>query len=393
KAVKKKKPREKEKEQELVPEEPAEEKRKPVVEKKGRRREEKKEPEETAPQTVQRPNGNSTTTVPAPRTASRLPVPITDGSKIMLPTSDTPIQRKNQALRKGAGADRRRSSLGLRGRRASTMMEDGIMCMRPNSDCGTRGHGEPHSEIFHADFYKHIDESQMENTRMKQLLTWCGKRELDSGVLKEADPNASNSGTEEGARKIARMLAEDLLKEVSTNGQLSTWFTRDASPAPETIKKPNPRNESNKADQERLKAQLATLNKEHASWMSLMNLKPNFTVPTPSTNDSTLLRPSEAAARASLASRQDILSNARKLCKLQSSEIELNIDRLEYGVHKLKSFQGMADSLAGITLQTAGDVLEAREKGIKLAAETQEIETMDVLRAISWAQAEGVDTA
>lgn len=39
---------------------------------------------------------------------------------------------------------------------------------------------------------------------MKQLLTWCGKRELDSGVLKAADPNASNSGTEEGARKIGK---------------------------------------------------------------------------------------------------------------------------------------------------------------------------------------------
>lgn len=136
KAVKKKKPREKETEKELVPEEPVEEKRKPALEKKrGRRREEKKEPEETAPQTVQRPNGNSTTAAPAPRTTSRLPVPITDGSKIMLPTSDTPIQRKNQALRKGAGAERRRSSLGLRGRRASTMMEEGIMSILTDSSC------------------------------------------------------------------------------------------------------------------------------------------------------------------------------------------------------------------------------------------------------------------
>lgn len=57
---------------------------------------------------------------------SRMPRP-KDVSKIKLPTSDTPIQRKNQAFRKGPGGERRRSSLGMRGRRASTMMESGIV--------------------------------------------------------------------------------------------------------------------------------------------------------------------------------------------------------------------------------------------------------------------------
>ncbi|KAI5853978.1 hypothetical protein BZA05DRAFT_275993 [Tricharina praecox] len=52
--------------------------------------------------------------------------------KIQLPTSDTPMQRRNQELRKGSGAEgssRRRSSLGMRGRRASSMMQSGLVGM------------------------------------------------------------------------------------------------------------------------------------------------------------------------------------------------------------------------------------------------------------------------
>ena len=51
---------------------------------------------------------------------------------IQLPTSDTPMQRRNQELRKGSGAtgaSRRRSSLGMRGRRASSMMQSGLVGM------------------------------------------------------------------------------------------------------------------------------------------------------------------------------------------------------------------------------------------------------------------------
>ena len=39
---------------------------------------------------------------------------------------------------------------------------------------------EPHSSISHEEFYKHIEGEQMENARMKQLLSWCGRRALDS---------------------------------------------------------------------------------------------------------------------------------------------------------------------------------------------------------------------
>lgn len=153
-----------------------------------REEEQPEEEEATAP---------NTTNDSHPRILSR-----TSEEKIMLPTSDTPIQRKNRQFRKGHG-ERRRSSLGQRGRRASSMMESGLIgtCPKPvlRKPGLTLPPAEPHNEISHTEFYKHIDEGQMENARMKQLLAWCGKRELDR--LKLAAPRGSNSGDFEGSAR------------------------------------------------------------------------------------------------------------------------------------------------------------------------------------------------
>ena len=48
-----------------------------------------------------------------------------DVTKIALPFADTPIIRRNQEMRKGTGDGQRRSSLGNRGRRASSLIESG----------------------------------------------------------------------------------------------------------------------------------------------------------------------------------------------------------------------------------------------------------------------------
>lgn len=48
-----------------------------------------------------------------------------DVTRIALPFADTPIIRRNQEMRKGAGGGHRRSSLGMRGRRASSLIDGG----------------------------------------------------------------------------------------------------------------------------------------------------------------------------------------------------------------------------------------------------------------------------
>jgi kinetochore protein Mis13/DSN1 len=88
-----------------------------------------------------------------------------EGAKIALPISDTPVINRNKEMRK-KGNGNRRSSLGMRGRRASSLIENGHSAI-------------PHKEVETSEFYKHIEADGLtEPRRMKQLLTWCGERAL-----------------------------------------------------------------------------------------------------------------------------------------------------------------------------------------------------------------------
>ncbi len=88
-----------------------------------------------------------------------------ESTKIALPFSDTPIINRNKELRRKTGGGRR-SSLGLRGRRASSLIDNGH-------------NATPHEQVETSQFYKHIEaEGLSEPRRMKQLLTWCGERAL-----------------------------------------------------------------------------------------------------------------------------------------------------------------------------------------------------------------------
>lgn len=91
--------------------------------------------------------------------------PPVESAKIALPMSDTPIINRNKEMRK-KGTSNRRSSLGMRGRRASSLIESGQTAI-------------PHRSVNPTEFYKHIEaEGLTEPRRMKQLLTWCGERAL-----------------------------------------------------------------------------------------------------------------------------------------------------------------------------------------------------------------------
>ena len=138
------------------------------------------------------------------------PIQITlDSTKIALPFADTPIIRRNQEMRRGAASGSRRSSLGMRGRRASSLIDTG----KSNGAIGLRNHGQgeqadsdtalPHDEVESAEFYKHIEsEGLSEPRRMRQLLTWCGTRALgDKPSCTGEDGNAVLAGMQHAFSK------------------------------------------------------------------------------------------------------------------------------------------------------------------------------------------------
>lgn len=117
----------------------------------------------------------------------------------------------------------------------------------------------PHREVDTADFYKHIaDEGLPEPRRLRQLLIWCATRAM--GEKRSEPPSEDQSArlaglwptrmTGDGATLIrhclARVIQEELLKEFSSNSELSNWFNReDVNPPAVVVKKPNPRNVQN----------------------------------------------------------------------------------------------------------------------------------------------------
>ena len=97
---------------------------------------------------------------------------------IPLPFSDTPVITRNKELRKKGAGGARRSSLGMRGRRASSLIESGHSAI-------------PHREVDATEFYKHIEaEGLTEPRRMKQLLTWTGERALGEKRAAHGDPDS-----------------------------------------------------------------------------------------------------------------------------------------------------------------------------------------------------------
>ena len=99
----------------------------------------------------------------------------------------------------------------------------------------------PHSEVEAKDFYKHIEsEGLPEPRRMRQLLTWCATRSL-------GEKPSGQEFEDHSARMAARVIQEELLKDLANRSEMSDWFSREDAPkaAAPMAKRPNPKNQQN----------------------------------------------------------------------------------------------------------------------------------------------------
>ncbi|KAG7104607.1 Kinetochore protein mis13 like [Verticillium longisporum] len=171
-----------------------------------------------------------------------------ESAKITLPVSDTPVINRNKEMRKKGGGTRR-SSLGMRGRRASSLIESGHNAI-------------PHREVATSEFYKHIEaEGLSEPRRMKQLLTWCGERAL----LQKPPHGSSNAHIVNGARAIQELL----LKDFANKSECSDWFAREDAPRAPVVLQPNPRNLEHQEKIDQLEQKVKRLKEEKKKWLSL----------------------------------------------------------------------------------------------------------------------------
>ncbi|KAL8995966.1 MAG: hypothetical protein Q9169_004413 [Polycauliona sp. 2 TL-2023] len=314
--------------------------------------------------------------------------------KVSLPFADTPIIRRNQEMRRGVENGSRRSSLGQRGRRASSLIDSG------------KSDALPHDEVDSVEFYKHIENSLTEPRRMKQLLTWCGTRALGD--------KPSSTQKDFHARQAAREIQQLLLKDFSNKSEMSDWFNRKESTPPPQQPKPNPKNISNEKRIQELEQELAKLQNERQTWETLLRppapnslvLSPLTSTPDPNTISpellddpsqvsalSSILRPREKPHDPSVSdpAPQDTDLQSSTLSRLQNitsnNNLEFTIDTFANNVHLLNSYRQATDRMAGEVLGISAEALEEREKqGRRRDAdggEVGEVGVRDVLRGLS----------
>lgn len=163
-------------------------------------------------------------------------------TKIALPFADTPVISRNKEMRKTSSESRRRSSSGMRGRRASSLIDSGVS----NGETDYRVDLDifladarvavPHNEVRTEEFYKHISQDLHEPRRMMQLLTWCGARAVTdkpsdqtgdvNAVLAGTKASLSSDGRVELSFIAARTIQEELLKDFTAKSEMSDWFNR-----------------------------------------------------------------------------------------------------------------------------------------------------------------------
>ncbi|PNY29871.1 Kinetochore protein mis13 [Tolypocladium capitatum] len=296
-----------------------------------------------------------------------------ESAKITLPMSDTPIINRNKEMRK-KGNSNRRSSLGSRGRRASSLIESGQTAT-------------PHREVDAMDFYKHIEaEGLPEPRRMKQLLMWCGERAL-SEKPPLGTPNAN-------AILGARAIQDQLLKDFASRSEFSDWFSRDDDVAkPKAALKPNPRNIELDEKMASLEAKIKRLQEERQAWLAIRKpspeqpplFSPNETEPI-TLPGFDLLDEDEGKIRGYLADEANSFAALRskteaRLRKIQSS-LEFEVDQLADNVHKLEQRVLVAGREADRVLRVSSIRLREREQREKASAGTRDMPIMEVLRSL-----------
>ncbi|TIA38018.1 hypothetical protein D6C78_04309 [Aureobasidium pullulans] len=230
-------------------------------------------------------------------------------AKIPLPFGETPVLRRNKEMRKLSAEKSRRSSSGMRGRRASSLIEAGSSRVgyidfnieeaseteksdsnHADFDLRRDQNGEhemhdknhnfkieeadwdlsvdtavPHNQVETNEFYKHISQTLVEPKRMRQLLMWCGHR-----ALPEKSGGGQMDAAETAAMHAARVIQEELLNEFSARNNLSYWYDREDTAPTVLVKKPNPRNIQNAEKLQQLEAELARLQEEKRAWDDLL---------------------------------------------------------------------------------------------------------------------------
>ncbi|QKX57000.1 uncharacterized protein TRUGW13939_04108 [Talaromyces rugulosus] len=333
------------------------------------------------------------------------------GTKIALPVADTPVIRRNKEMRQErAGKGQRRSSLGMRGRRASSLIDSGtsngaaaFASLGVIQPANISHAAIPHKEVSTAEFYKHIaSEGLPEPRRMKQLLTWCATRAMD-------EKQSRSSSVDEDARREARFIKEKLIEDFANKSALSDWFSREDAPTPTVVvKKPNPKNIQNAEKIKKLEEQILRLQTEKQALKALLRPPSITALESPASEEDSSSKNKQRIDIAALDPGQRSIINTIGLESLRvnqnsqdgkaipqpspsnpplppsavsnrlshiTTSLAPTLDAFASGLHDIDIFRSAADRISSEVLRMCSQRLEERDA--RNAARTRELEGSD----------------
>ncbi|KAI9105965.1 Mis12-Mtw1 protein family-domain-containing protein [Phlyctochytrium arcticum] len=164
---------------------------------------------------------------------------------VNIPVRDTPAINRNRALRSSDG--RRRSSLGMRGKRASSNRSG--VCQ------------PPHDSINPSNFYRHIDAELSDPNRMRYLLIWCAQRT----AAVETVPKSQSP-----VDICCHQIKKEIISKLSNKDIDVSWYHRRSTnmpkPAAPVKKMEHPQNKANLHQLHEYQREIDRLLVEQESW-------------------------------------------------------------------------------------------------------------------------------
>ncbi|KAI5966635.1 hypothetical protein KGF57_000599 [Candida theae] len=160
-----------------------------------------------------------------------------------------PLNNRDVHRTQSQGA--RRMSYNSRGRRVSSM--------------GNGFEGEPHQDVPVSEYHKHLDKSIPESDRMRQLLIWNLKAELDK---EESDHRAKQdqmSPETQTVNSIAKTINDELIQSLK-DYSLSIDWNEGSSQKLDSVLLPNPKNKTNLENIKKYTLELNALKSEKQEW-------------------------------------------------------------------------------------------------------------------------------
>lgn len=266
---------------------------------------------------------------PTPKSQSR-------SQQIMLPLSDTPIIKKNKEMRKQKSGVRR-SSLGNRGKRASSI-GNGLVAV-------------PHPAVSPQEFYKHLDSDLSEPHRMRQLLIWSLKRvmEKQKPTFEQIKLDPTMSVEDKTAINVVRFIQEEIVRDLIEMRIDSSWWNRPENrDFTETVKKPNVQNVTNLNNHKAFEKRYKDLLEEKEQWEARLKEVEKLSNELMSSNFKLSPADKEKAVYKQYPFLEK-LNDPSSSSKLLLQRLENGLDELEREVDKLDDFVHLTKSISRAT--------------------------------------------